>query len=64
VSKLQQAGMVGPEDEFLWTKQVRVQQTRMNREGKNKHQWEDDETQTCANALGSTQRRIPPFDPF
>jgi hypothetical protein len=43
MSELKQTIAAGPQDQFRWTEQVRVQQIRMNRESKDEHEREDDE---------------------
>ena len=53
--ELKQARAAGSQDEFRWTQQVRVQQTRMNRKGKDEHDREDDEGQAGPDSLGRTQ---------
>ena len=62
VAKLQQAGIVSSEDESFRAQQIRVQKTRVDGESEDEHQREDDEAQSCANTLDSTQRRIPIHD--
>jgi hypothetical protein len=45
VGDLKQASAARSEDQFRWTEQPSVQQTRLNRKGKDEHDREDDEAQ-------------------
>ena len=56
MSNLQQIVMMGPADDLLRAEQVRGQQARMNRKGKNEQQREDDEGQPRTDALDLNQQ--------
>jgi hypothetical protein len=49
--KLQQAVLMCPQDQFLWTKKVRIEQSGMDTKGKNKRQRKEDKGQACTDAF-------------